>query len=254
MRALTRKVSELRRRGRRAWIVAAAIAAVAGFAVFYVAASGAVIAGSTFEGNDGNMLVGGNANPPGNGTKDWADGIPVTSVPDGSGKTDDTIGSSKEDDPFPQIVTQSAPPKDDFTSVHVASEIIGGHVFLYQSSIRSAPNGSANENVELNQSTTLSANGVTPVRSQGDKLITFDFGGGTANITILNWNTTNSTPCTDSNDSQPCWDTQTPLSPTLAEGAVNDGNADAQARSRPPTTRSPERHSRSTSSRRCRST
>src|SRR5439155_16706275 len=35
--------------------------------------------------------------------------------------------------------------------------------------------------------------------------------------------TNNITPCADHNDSQPCWDTQTALTPTLAEGAVNDG-------------------------------
>src|SRR5882757_2966609 len=216
---MSRKLGDVRRnRSRRWWLTAATMVAVSAASIVFVAASGAVLGGSSFEGNDGNMLVDGGA-----GSTDWANVSPVT-ILDGSGKTDDTIGSSKEDDPYPQIVTQSAPPKDDFTSVHLATDVIGSEVFLYQASIRSAPNGSANENVELNQSTTLSANGVTPVRSQGDKLITFDFGGGTANVTILNWNTTNSTPCTDSNDSQPCWDTQTPLSPTLAEGAVNDGN------------------------------
>jgi hypothetical protein len=220
---MSRKIGEIRRRtSRKWWATGATLVAVAVFSVVFAAASGGTVLGSTFEGNDGNMLVGGNPTPPGNGTEDWAN-VPATTIPDASGKTDDTIGSSKEDDPFPQIVTQSAPPKDDFTSVSLATEVIGTNVYLYQSSIRSAPNGSANENVELNQSTTLSANNLTPVRTPGDKLITFDFGGGTANITILNWNTTNATPCADANDSQPCWDTQTSLNSTLAEGAVNDG-------------------------------
>jgi uncharacterized repeat protein (TIGR01451 family) len=220
---MSRKLGEIRRhRNRRWWTTGATLVAVAVFSVVFVASSGALIGTSTFEGNDGNMLVGGNPTPPGNGTKDWAN-VPVTSIPDGSGKTDDSIGSSKEDDPYPLIVTQSTPPKDDFTSVHLATEVLSNQVYLYQSSIRSAPNGSANENVELNQSTTLSPNGVTPVRTPGDRLITFDFGGGTANITILKWNTNSSLTCADANDSQPCWDSQTSLVPAQAEGAVNDG-------------------------------
>src|SRR5947208_6439632 len=211
-------------RSRRPWVGMRVLAAVARVSVSFVAGSGATLTGSTFEGNGGNMLVGGNPTPgPANGTKDWAN-TPHGSMADGTGSTDDSIGSSKEDDPYPLIVTQSTPPKDDFTSVHLATEVLANnHVYLYQSSIRSAPNGSANENVELNQSTTPSPNGVTPVRTRNDKLITFDFGGGTAAITILNWNTTDTTPCADHTDSQPCWDTQTDLVPAKAEGAVNDG-------------------------------
>jgi uncharacterized repeat protein (TIGR01451 family) len=228
---MSRKLEEIRgHRSRRWWLTGATLLAVAAFSVIFVAASSGMIGSSGFEGNDGNMVVGGNTTPPGNGTKDWANISPF-SIQDGTGSTDDSIGSSKEDDPYPQIVTQSTPPKDDFTSVHLATEVIGTDVYLYQSSIRSAPNGSANENVELNQATTVgpngsttSPNGVTPWRTVGDRLITFDFGGGTAHITILKWNTSNSTPCADQNDSQPCWDSQTELTPTLAEGAVNDGN------------------------------
>src|SRR6266576_5894442 len=196
--SMSRKLGQIRRnRSRRWWVTGATIVAVTAFSIVFVAASGAVLSGTSFEGNDGNMVVDGAA-----GATDWANISPIT-ILDASGKTDDTIGSSKEDDPFPEIVTQSAPPKDDFTSVHLATQVIGSDVFLYQSSIRAAPNGSANENVELNQSTTLSPNGVTPVRTRNDKLITFDFGGGTADITILNWNTSNGTPCADHTDSQP---------------------------------------------------
>jgi uncharacterized repeat protein (TIGR01451 family) len=221
---MSRKLGEIRRhRSRRWWMTGATLVAVAVFSVVFVAASSGMVTGSGFEGNDGNMLVGGNPTPPGNGTEDWAN-VTHVSIPDGTGSTDDSIGASKEDDPYPLIVTQSVPPKDDFTSVHLATEVISNNVYLYQASIRSAPNGSANENVELNQSTTLSPNGVTPVRTVGDRLITFDFGGGTATITILSWNTSNSTPCADHTDSQPCWDSQTTLDPTQAEGAVNDGN------------------------------
>jgi uncharacterized repeat protein (TIGR01451 family) len=221
---MSRKLGDIRRRtSRRWWAAGATLVAVAVFSVVFAAASSGTITGSTFEGNDGNMLVGGNPSPPGNGLEDWAN-VTHTSVTDGTGSTDDSIGSSKEDDPFPEIVTQSTPPKDDFTSVHLATEVAGTDVFLYQSSIRSAPNGSANENVELNQGTTLSPNGVTPLRTRGDRLITFDFGGGTAAITILKWNTSDSTPCADHTDSQPCWDSQESLVPNDAEGAVNDGN------------------------------
>src|SRR5215831_8217795 len=56
----------LRVRGRRHWPVWAAVALVAAVFGIFVAATGATLAPSTFEGNDGNMTI----DTPGN--TDWA--------------------------------------------------------------------------------------------------------------------------------------------------------------------------------------
>ncbi|MGH2840193.1 MAG: MSCRAMM family protein [Solirubrobacteraceae bacterium] len=196
----------------------------------------ATVAPSGFEGNDGNILLGNTLLQPGQlGTEDWANLSPAaTRIDDSTSNTDDSLGKgAKEDDEPPTVVSQSVPPKDDFRNVFLATEHIGTSDFLYQSSIRVSPNGSANLNVELNKSSTLSSNGKTPVRTAGDRLITFDFtsGGSTATITTLTWATPTSNPgatCADSNDSLPCWFNQVTLDPTEAEGAANDGLAGRQ--------------------------
>ena len=50
-------------RSRRPWVGIAVLAAVAIVSVIFVAGSGATLTGSTFEGNDGNMLVGWGTEP-----------------------------------------------------------------------------------------------------------------------------------------------------------------------------------------------
>ena len=197
--------------------------AVAAVTAFVIGSAGAVISPSTFEGNDGNMLHQ-------TGFKDWDNVGGVFHDTDPTNSTDDSIGQgSKEDDLFPTVVTQGVPPKNDFADAFIATENVGGKDFLYVSTIRVAPNGSANLNLELNKGTAvpaLSPNGVTLSRVAGDKLITFDFtsGGSNATINLLTWILSGS--CENSNDVPPCWGQKVALSSSgIAEGAANDGQA-----------------------------
>ena len=78
----------------------------------------------------------------------------------------------------PTVVNGSIPPsKDDLSRFYVNKERVGGQDFLYLAWERSNLLGSAHMDFELNQDATPSANGVTPVRTAGDLLIDFDFGG-----------------------------------------------------------------------------
>src|SRR5436190_4651199 len=72
---------------------------------------------------------------------------------------------------------------------------------------------------EFNQSSTLTANGTTVVRTPGDMLITFGFSGGAnqATLGLSRWTATG--PC-EAAPSGPCWGPVMPLS-GIAEGAVN---------------------------------
>jgi hypothetical protein len=70
---------------------------------------------------------------------------------------------------------------------------------------------------------TPSTNGVTPVRTAGDLLIDFDFGGsGVPVIALHRWITTGNaaTDCEASN-TLPCWDKAVTLPPAYVEAAVN---------------------------------
>jgi len=226
---------------RRRWAFGLALTAITASLLFLIVSASATVAPSGFEGNDGNILLGNNPTPPGNGTEDWATLAPAPGhILDSTSNTDDSLGKgSKEDDLVPNVVAQSVPPKDDLSDVFLATEHFAptgaggncptasfpnGCIFLYQASIRATSNGSANLNVELNQSSVLSSNGKTPNRTDGDKLITFDFtaGGTKATITELTWQSVGGT-CADSNDSPPCWENQITLDANTAEGATNDG-------------------------------
>ena len=98
------------------------------------------------------------------------------------GTGDDSFSQGKEDDEDPSIGTGSiSGEKSDLLRFHVASEVIEidevDNVFLYLAWIRANTQGSANIDFEFNQSSTLSANGVTPQRTENDMLITYSFGG-----------------------------------------------------------------------------
>ena len=75
---------------------------------------------------------------------------------------------------------------------------------------------------ELNQSSVLSANGITPVRTAGDILIDFDFGGsGIPVLQLHRWVTSGDpTVVCEANNSVPCWDKAINLS-GYAEASVN---------------------------------
>src|SRR6266540_3707962 len=177
------------RRGGRWWLIGTTITAAAVFAVFFAAASGANLTGSTFEGNDGNLVV----NTTGN--TDWATApnrVRGDDLP--SGANDNSFGGgTKEDDPNVNVVTGSIPPqKSDLTRFYIASEFASNSNFLYLAWERSNVLGSANMDSEINPRTqpNLTTTGPkTLSRTAGDLLITFDFtnGGGNPVLGLLKW-------------------------------------------------------------------
>jgi Prealbumin-like fold domain len=179
--------------------------------------------GSNFEGNDGNLVV----NTPGN--TDWANApnrVRGDDLP--SGKDDNSFGQgTKEDDPAVSVVSGSIPPqKSDLTRFYVASEFASNSNFLYLAWERSNVLGSANMDFEINQKQQpdLTTTGQkTLVRTAGDLLITFDFGGsGSPTLGLLKWVTTGSASQCFSANALPCWGNRVDLSGlNEAEGAVN---------------------------------
>src|SRR6266702_4959467 len=213
------------RRGRRFWVMGTTLAAAAAFAVVFVAGSSANLAGSTFEGNDGNLVV----NTTGN--TDWANAPNrVVGLDQASGSNDNSFGQgTKEDDPAATVVTGSIPPnKNDLSRFYVGSESAGGSNFLYLAWERLVNIGSANLDLEINQKVTAGFTGTTtgPVtlnRTAGDLLVTYDFGGsGTPTLGLLRWVTSGATSQCFSSNSLPCWGNRVNLTAAGdAEGAVN---------------------------------
>jgi hypothetical protein len=149
------------------------------------------IGASTFEETDGNTVVNGAAP-----AQDW-DGLTTAvmraDTPDTpSGPNDESFTQgTKSDTMVPVIESGSIPPnKSDLTRMRIASETIGGQVYLYVAWNRSNTLGSANMNFEFNSGELgISSNGVTPNRDSGDVLITFDFsnGGNHVDLGLARW-------------------------------------------------------------------
>src|SRR5947209_11436402 len=147
-------------------------------ALVVLASPGGAVTGSTFESSDGNLVV----NAAGN--KDWANAPSLVRQADkASGTNDDAFGQgAKEDIPNPSVVSGSIPPnKSDLTQFYASHEVVSGNTFLYLSWERSNILGNANMDFEFNQSKVLTSNGVTPARTPGDFLVTFDFTNGGGN-------------------------------------------------------------------------
>jgi hypothetical protein len=194
--------------------------------------------GSTFEGNDGNLVV----NTAGN--TDWVNAPNRVRGDDlASGRTDNSFGQgTKEDDANVTVVTGSIPPnKSDLTRFYVASEFASNSNFLYLAWERSNVLGSANMDFEINklaQPNLTTTGPKTLNRSPGDLLVTYDFGGsGTPTLGLLIWLTAANGTAADcfSANTLPCWgapptqdaldgvnDNRIDLSDAgFAEGAVN---------------------------------
>src|SRR6266496_3297163 len=202
---------------------AVAIGAAAVMVLAMAGPAGADLAGSTFEGNAGNLVV----NTPGN--TDWVNAPNrVTGVEQFQGTQDNSFGQgSKEDDPIVTVVTGSIPPqKSDLTRFYVASEFASNSNFLYLAWERTNVLGSANMDFELNQQAQpdLTTEGTkTLVRTASDILITFDFGGsGSPVLGLLKWVTSGATSQCFASNSLPCWGNRVDLTAAgFAEGAVN---------------------------------
>jgi hypothetical protein len=205
------------------WRVGVPIAAVTTLVFSIGGIAHANLPGSTFEGNDGNLVV----NTAGN--HDWVNAPNRVRGDDlTSGSTDNSFGQgTKEDDPNVSVVTGSIPPqKSDLTRFYAANEFAGGSNFLYLAWERTNVLGSANMDFEINQATqpNLTTTGPkTLVRTAGDLLITFDFGGsGSPVLGLLRWVTTGAASQCFSANAVPCWGNRVNLSGLgEAEGAVN---------------------------------
>jgi hypothetical protein len=179
--------------------------------------------GSTFESNDGNLVV----TTPGN--TDWTNAPNRVRGDDlASGSGDNSFGQgTKEDDANVSVVTGSIPPnKSNLTRFYVGSEFASNSNFLYLAWERSNVLGSANMDFEINQKAQpdLTTTGPkTLVRTAGDILITFDFGGsGNPVLGLLKWVTSGATSQCFSANALPCWGNRVNLSAAgFADGAVN---------------------------------
>jgi hypothetical protein len=227
----------LRRRMRPRWLLAIAVAAIATVLLIVISA-GANLAGSTFESADGDLAPN-TATPP--LAHDWnnpVETITCPSTPPGAGTNcgtdltksgdDNAFGQgAKEDISNPTEVTGSIPPnKSDLTRFYVNKEKAAGSDFLYLAWERSNVLGSANMDFEFNQSSTLATGKVTPLRTAGDILVTFDFtnGGSKPVLGLLRWLTAaNGDSVSDclANNALPCWGKQEVLGGNIAEGAIN---------------------------------
>ena len=224
-------MSEFRRRStRRRWVFIGTGTTLVAALLLIVAAATANLAGSTFEGNDGNLVV----NTTGN--TDWANVAGRnTGIDKPSGSSDNAFGQgTKEDNANTTVVTGSIPPnKNDLTRFYEASEQgANGHIYLYLGWERLVNIGNANLDFEINQKTTAGFTSTTtgPVtinRTAGDLLVTYDFGGsGTPTLGLNTWLTAGAgntaSQCFSAN-ALPCWGSHVTLAGTVSEGAVNTG-------------------------------
>jgi hypothetical protein len=143
------------------------------------------------------------------------------------GQADNAFGQgAKEDTPVPSVVLGSIPKnKSDLTRWYLAHEEVNSRNFLYLAWERANSLGTANLNFEFNQSDLLTSNNLTPVRTAGDMLITFDWasGGNTVNLGLLKWLTTGDPSECYSSRAFPCWGQYVDLNASAAaDGAVNE--------------------------------
>jgi len=178
---------ELSRRRKPLWF-ATAFVALAAVLVFAFGAS-ANLPNSTFEGNDGNLIV----NTSGN--TDWINAPNRhigTDLPTGS--TDNSFGQgAKEDLINTTVVTGSIPnSKADLASFYEANETAAnGDVFLYLGWSRQNQSGTTNFDFEINQAAQpdlLTPGPKVLNRTTGDLLINYLFQGqGTPTVNFRTW-------------------------------------------------------------------
>jgi hypothetical protein len=219
-------------RGRRRWrrggtifggLVALGVAAVLAIPVF------ANLTGSGFDAGDGNLVVN-------DETSDWANAPNFTKSLDKlSGTGDNAFGQgTSEDDPVPSLKNDGIPPnKSDITRFYQSHETVpvsgADKTFLYLGWERiSDPTGTTNFDFELNQSSTMSSNGETPVRTAGDVLINYDLSNGGTNpvLGFHRWVTSggSASAVCEASSKFPCWDKVHAIAGVNFEAAINDGD------------------------------
>ena len=202
---------------------------------------------------DGNLIV--------DPSPDWAspptnlDGKTLSCVSplvgcarDTTGATDNSFGQgTSENDAVPTVVDGSIPNnKSDLTRFYITNNRItvgsAVHDIVYLGWERvQAPTGTTNMDFELNQSSTLSSNGVTPVRTAGDILVEYDLAKG-GSVPVLDfhvWVTaasagglTAAQACEASNKF-PCWGKADTLTTNVAASINTDTVVDPIAPNAP---------------------
>src|ERR671910_2274078 len=159
---------------------------------------------------------------------DWASVSETRKADAPSGSGDDSFGQgTKEDTAVPTVVNGSIPPnKSDLLTfgVHLETTAAGRFLNLFWHRVQE-PSGTTNMDFEFNQSSTVSGNGVTPVRTAGDLLIQYDLSQGGTNpvLFVSRWLTTlgPGAQCEASN-AAPCWSTKANLTAAgNATGSIN---------------------------------
>lgn len=155
-------------------------------------------------------------------------------LPSGSGDNSFTQGS-KEDTPVPSPEFGSIPPnKSDLKTfgtyletVDVNSdpdvEELKDFLHMYWHRVQD-PSGTTNMDFEFNQSETISANGITPVRTAGDLLIQYDLANGGTNpqLFLSRWVETGNKSLCEAANATPCWGDRVNLSTAGdATGSIN---------------------------------
>jgi hypothetical protein len=206
-----------KRRSHRLWLLGAAATVLL---TLLVASAAGNLAGSPFDAADGNLVLN-------DETQDWVNApnrVGAIDLP--TGQHDNSFGQgTKEDTAVPSVVDGGIPNnKSDLTRFYVANEKVGTDEYMYLAWERvQEPSGTTNMDFEFNQSSVVSSNGVTPVRTAGDVLIKYDLSQGGTNPTLgfHRWVTTGNpaTVCEASN-SLPCWDKVHNLAGNF-EGAIN---------------------------------
>jgi Prealbumin-like fold domain len=213
------------RKSRRRIGLTVSLIAVATGLVFALTASTAALPGSTFEITDGNLRVDGP--PP---ALDWANVNEIRKADAPTGPGDDSLGQgTSEDDPVPTIVSGSIPPnKSDLLNFgfYLEENAAGRFLNMFWHRLQN-PVGTTNMDFEFNKSSTLSANGVTPVRTSGDVLIQYDLSrGGTEPVLFASrWidGTEGATAADcEANNALPCWGEKVDLTAAgVAAGSIN---------------------------------
>jgi hypothetical protein len=178
---------------KRVMALGVAVVTVAGMGVLAVAGQAANGIGGNFEiDTDANLVVDG-ASP----AIDWLVGGTGTALRTGvltkpdkdTGSGDDSFGQgSKEDTAVPTVVDGSIPPnKSDLKTFGLYKETAGNKSYLNLFWTRvQDPSGTTNMDFEFNkkQAKAGEGNGITPLRSVGDLLITYDLSNGGVNATM----------------------------------------------------------------------
>jgi hypothetical protein len=159
---------------------------------------------------------------------DWASVSETRKADEPSGSGDDSFGQgTKEDTAVPTVVDGSIPPqKSDLLNfgVYFEENANGRFLHLFWHRVQE-PTGTTNMDFEFNQSETLTANGVTPVRTAGDVLIQYDLaqGGTNPELFVSFWVTEGvAADVCEAANKLPCWGTRENFTDqNLATGSIN---------------------------------